>query len=521
VSRALTRELQIPWPAAAGGLLAFVAAAFAPSYAALAPLLTGDSPEVVLLLIPLGAFAMVIYDLRAARRYGHELGVNIALAAPFLLGLAMLLVILPGKLSYAYWLYRLDLLAVPFFVATAILLLFGFPALWASRRGLVFLILGWPPIVDTIVRATASPLADLQAKLVGLLVLPLDVVNVGPTFILPDGETLTISTACAGLVGVFAAGAVGGAVALFVTGSRRRRLGWVATAVALALLGNVVRLAIVVLAASVSGTGTLFSLLHGGAGVALFALTFGVSMLLLPRFGLRLDRPRQGRSEPVRMRGHGVLVTGLMLAGLAAVSTTLTAGTATLGLFEGVPRLNGPHLLALPAGWRLAASAPSPSLAASFGSGSRAQIVHAVGARGQRVGAQVIVTPSYARARSYGILQCFSFHRYSIRSSRYVPLDGGGTAALVSLQIGGEDVSSASWLQPVRVAGARAWRRVVFYEYADAAPEGATAAADRSLSLWLLNHLSPYGGVRADARFARAESDLIRLARGTALMSSS
>src|SRR5438094_267878 len=90
-------------------LLIGVPAAF--SYRQLAPLAGSDSPESVLLLVPVAAFVMLAAKLAASSRHGAEAAVNVVFAFPFLLVLAALLVWLPVKLSYFYWVYRLDLLA--------------------------------------------------------------------------------------------------------------------------------------------------------------------------------------------------------------------------------------------------------------------------------------------------------------------------------------------------------------------------------------------------------------------------
>lgn len=510
----MTRRFELPWALALLALGSLVIVGFGPSYAALSPLVGSDSPDFVLVLIPLLAFPQIALDLRAARRDGEELGVNLALAAPLFAFLATLLVILPAKLSYAYWLYRLDLLAVPVFVATAVLLLFGFPALWSARRGVLLLVLGWPPLVDTIIRATAVPLADAQAHIVRVLALPFGVAGSGTQFVFPDGHILSISTACAGLVGVFAGGAVGGVVALAADGPPLRRLGWFALVIGLALAGNAVRLAIVVVGGATVGTGTAFGLLHATVGMVVFAGSFGVALLLLPRFGLELHVPRSLKGTSLPLRRHGAASALGTLAVVALLALGLTASNVTPGLFNGVPALRGKQLLLAPKGWRVVASTPAPGLEQSFGGGTRAAIVHLSSGDAQGVAAQVIVTRSYRRAREYGVVQCFSFHHYAIKSTRYAALGRGGTAALVALDVGGSAISSASWIQPVTIDGQRAWRRVVLYEYAGKRSLAAAQAPGSagSVSLWILNHLAPYGGSTPPVRFRHSEQQLLALA---------
>jgi exosortase len=513
-----TRDVDLPW---AAGIVAFVgllALAFWPSYEALLPVATSDSPDAVVIAVPAAALALIVFELRRVRRHGDELAVNLALALPLLAALALLLVILPAKLSYAYWLFRFDLLAVPVFAAAIILILFGFPALYASRRGLVLLVVGWPPLVDGVVRATADPLASLQSRLVGAAVSPLGVGRVGASFVLPDGHVLVVGSACAGLAAVFGALGVGGAVMLAASGSRRRRCAWLAFAVAIALVGNVVRLAIVVAAGRFFGFGSAFGLLHGGAGAVVFGLALGAALLALPRFGLRLAVAPGLRGDPLRFRGRGPIVSLAILGSLALLTLATTAGGATPGLFlGGVPRLSDGQLLRLPAGWRVDGSDDVPYLAASFGAGARARVVHLAASGSNGVAAQVIVTPSYRDALHYGVLNCFSFHRYTIRATRYVKLGRDGTATLVALSADGRNISSASWIQPALLNGHRVWRRVVLFAYAARGAAGRqVAAGSDSVGTWLLNHLSPYGGTKTPAEFAATERQLLQLASESA-----
>src|SRR5581483_4547991 len=129
--------------------------------------------------------ALLAARLAAASRNGDEAAVNAVFAFPFLLLLAVLLVWLPVRLSYFYWVYRLDLLAVPLFLAAAVVLLFGLPALWRARAAFAVFVLGWPPVLDWLVRLLATPLATAQGAIVAFLLSPfaLGVHRYGATFV--------------------------------------------------------------------------------------------------------------------------------------------------------------------------------------------------------------------------------------------------------------------------------------------------------------------------------------------------
>jgi hypothetical protein len=105
----LSRRVSVPYLGGLTALVVLTAVAFAFSYGELAPLAGSDSPESVLLVIPLVAFARIALKLVGVARHGDEVAVNVIFALPFLLVLAALLVWLPVKLSYFYWVYRVDL----------------------------------------------------------------------------------------------------------------------------------------------------------------------------------------------------------------------------------------------------------------------------------------------------------------------------------------------------------------------------------------------------------------------------
>jgi exosortase len=307
----LARRVTVPY---LGGLLAVLvltAIAFAFSYGQLAPLAGSDSPESVLLLVPVAAFVMLAAKLAASSRHGDEAAVNVVFAFPFLLVLAALLVWLPVKLSYFYWVYRLDLLAVPTFLAAAVVLLFGLPALWAARAVFVLLLAGWPPVLDWIVRFLADPIATAQAAIVSGVLSPfhLDIHRFGQTFVFGSGKeapTLTVSSACSGLVGVFSMALLAGLVACFLNGSTRRKGAWIAVAVVLALLGNLVRLGALVVVGASWGLDDAVGVFHATAGVAIFVAVLVVALLLLRPFQLALPPIELRRADPLSCPGTAV-----------------------------------------------------------------------------------------------------------------------------------------------------------------------------------------------------------------------
>ena len=114
---------------------------------------------------------------------------------------------------------------------------------------------------------------------------------------------------------------------------------------------------------------------------------------------------------------------------------TAASGYGLPGLYRGVPKLAPQLLLAPKSGWRVASRQPLTQVRGLFGNDARGWIYHLRGPRGQAIGAQVIVTSSYAAARRYGPLQCFVFHRYKIYATHAAALPHGGTTVLTALKI--------------------------------------------------------------------------------------
>jgi exosortase len=499
-----------------GGAYALVAGstaiAFAHAYAGLSPLLGSESPESLLLVVPFAAAYVLWRSLGSGARDGGELTVNLFLGTPVLLVLLTLLLWFPTRLSYFYWVYRLDLLAVPFFVAFAVLVAFGLTALWRARWAVGLLLLGWPPLLDSLLRLVTTRICAVQAALLGLL--PLPGTRTGTTFLVGPHAAITVAAPCSGLLGVVSMLLVGGVVAGCRTGSRRRKLAWLAASVALALVANVVRLALVVAVAAHAGIDSGFAVFHALAGPLLFALTLLVALQLLAPFGLEPAPRAVIQRRPVELqRGTAAAVTAMVVV-LAALASWSTAAARTPGLFRDAIVLTPQQLLPLPSGFADTGTSQLASLGDLFGSSARAQLTHIAGLRGDAVAAQVVVTPTYRQARRYNVLDCFVFHQEHVYSTHVEPLVGGGSAVLTAVRLDHEDVATLTWIQPAVVDGRDAWRRVLLFAYLDGASAHGRAhvAGAQTFGSWLLDHVGPYGTTSPPARFHRAERGLVSLA---------
>jgi exosortase/archaeosortase family protein len=379
---------------------------------------------------------------------------------------------------------------------------------------------GWPPLADWLARLFAQPLADVDARIVHLAVHPLfpDIARVGDMMVfIRDGAPAGVQIAgtCSGLAGVIAIGLLGVGVLTAVEGSARRKRLWLATAVGLVLVANLIRLIAVVIVARLAGIGPAGATFHNTAGPIMAAGVCFAMLLLLRPFGLQLVLPSlRGGAPVVLQRGTAITLScaALVLTSSVAVAT---AGLSfrDIGLYSGAQEITAADPLPAPAGYRTTHVADLPGVAALFGTGAVAKLYFMRGPRGEGFFSQVIVARSHAAAQAYGVVQCFAFHQWKIYDSREAALPDGGTTQVIDIRVGKDDIASSSWLQPVRIDGHAAWRRTIVYQYlpggraGDAEPP--RAGVVRSFGLWLMNSLSPYGGIEAPARFDDAERDVL------------
>jgi hypothetical protein len=212
-----------------------------------------------------------------------------------------------------------------------------------------------------------------------------------------------------------------------------------------------------------------------------------------------------------------------VLVGLAALGAWTESGFGFYGpgSFDGVPQLTRANLL--PAGGALTRwhAEKLPWIDVLFGKNASSWQYDYDVAGTTGIGAQIVVVPTLAQVSSYGALDCFVFHRTELHSTRRVALRNGGTALLATMTSGGEDISSISWAQPVRVDGRKAWRRVILFQYLDGKPQpdDFRPSLSRRVGNWLLNTLAPYGATHAPGKFRRTEQELLAFANAFSVRS--
>src|SRR5260221_1402033 len=140
-------------------VVALTLAAYQYSIVTLARGLALDSPLSYLGLIPL--ISLLLIALRVLAPISeldiHDRYLDYIIGVPLLVIAIAIVMLAPAWLSSLFWLWRLDLVSLPIFVAGAISIMFGSRALWRLRLPVAFLFLAWPlPYALFVVSGLAS-----------------------------------------------------------------------------------------------------------------------------------------------------------------------------------------------------------------------------------------------------------------------------------------------------------------------------------------------------------------------------
>jgi hypothetical protein len=219
-----------------GVLVAAVVAAYHYSLTTLVQSLNLDTPLAYIGLVPVIAAGLAA--LRSRPRQAepaiHDRQLDYIVGLPLLAVALATNLLLPRRLSAMFWVWRIDLLSLPFFVAGVSAVLFGVRALWRQRLAVGYLFLAWPVPYSLLLLRELGAFTGLTLD--GLRTL-LHVVPVATPLPSSDGSvftvvhnghpfSLSVVSACAGVNGMVGFLLVGLAFAAAVTGPRLRKALW-------------------------------------------------------------------------------------------------------------------------------------------------------------------------------------------------------------------------------------------------------------------------------------------------------
>jgi exosortase len=444
-----------------------------------------DTPLAYVALVPM--IVPVMAAVAASSRLGGQRlpdrQADWIVGVPLLAIAAAIVVLLPRQLSYSYWTNRIDLVGLPFFVAGTIAIVCGLRVLRRVGVPVAMLVFAWPYPVERALSPFLNFSTDITATLSGTLARVLGLAHqvdryhyeLGP----PGGRfTLAISTACGGANSTVGFLLIGGAFAYLASGSRLRRVAWVAVGVVAALLANSVRVLLLFAVADRWGQDVAMKWLHPVLGLGLvMAVTLGM-VLLRHRFGLGGigdggHPPRRAGIPTMRLSA----ITAIAIVALAGVFAVQNAALARFDPFLGVSSAGAvaPYSDDPPAidGWT-SENYDEITWAKQYFGSSSSWLRYAYtpndgsGAVAQHQNpmfVEVVNTGDLNSLAQFGLKSCYQFHSYDVYDDRRFEIGTPAPAQAMSFKDKtGHSWSMVSWVWPVTGAVGKRYERVVLLE---------------------------------------------------------
>jgi exosortase/archaeosortase family protein len=419
----------------------------------------------------------------------HDRQLDWIVGLPLVIGALLANLILPARLSAQFWLWRVDLLTMPFFAAGVVSLVYGVRSMWRMRFALLFLFLAWPYPYNLALTNWLGKFTDLtvagvtRAQSVVHLAKPLGVSSslfqishAGKDF------TLSVASACSGANGFVGFLLVGIAFSLMVDGARWRKMLWLLIGVVLVWLLNIARINVVFWAAKAWGQKVAIDGFHPFVGLLAFTLGVAVMVLSMGWFGLRfrsIDSKIRARQLALTSQRHHLpnvrLAAGFVVLATIGVAT-LNSGLENNDLVStslGTPRLASfADSKETPTDWSLQTLDTYDWSKQFFGKSSnwtRYQYLSSTTSPSELssstpIVADIIDTPDRSALNSYGVEACYHFHGYKVTGVKSVDLGGGVVGDLLTwtLDTGKSHATYTTlyWHWPIKTARGTSYERV-------------------------------------------------------------
>src|SRR5580693_9326709 len=133
-------------------LLGIVVIAYNYSLTTLLQLADLNTPLAYVSLVPLMSLMLAFMHAqpRQLEPAIHDRQTDYIIGIPLMVAALLVNRLLPSKLSAMFWVWRIDLLTLPFFVAGAVAVIFGVRVLWRQKLAVGFLFLAWPYPYSTV-----------------------------------------------------------------------------------------------------------------------------------------------------------------------------------------------------------------------------------------------------------------------------------------------------------------------------------------------------------------------------------
>jgi exosortase/archaeosortase family protein len=483
-----------------GALIAVTVIAYSYSLTTLVQLADLNSPLAYVSLVPLMALILACVHSRPSQPEPsiHDRQTDYIIGVPLMLAALCVNLFLPSKLSAMFWVWRIDLLTLPFFVAGAVAVIFGVRVLWRQKVAVAFLLLAWTypytSVLLGLLNAFTAATLFAVTEILRVVHVATPTGAVGNTLFLVNHNghrfELSVISACSGVSSVVGFFLVGTAFAAVIRGPLIRKLVWLVGGMALLWGLNLFRLILVFWAGQQYGEHFAIDVLHPYIGLFLFAVGVCIMILCIRPMGLLIGN--EGRAPATdgvesgspsetqsRARGQSLPVPHVYLAMSLVLVIAIILGISNVGLqtYNLVADVSGaPKVVSFiddpvtPVGWTSRYEATFQWAAPLFGEQStwnRYELYPGVGGNLQAhtdVIADVIDTPDLQSFAAFGVEQCYQFHGYTLTNVTQVSLPGGITGqalAYNSQQYGSWTI--VYWILPVKRGSSNVYERVVLY----------------------------------------------------------
>jgi exosortase/archaeosortase family protein len=496
-----------------GVLLVSVLVAYNYSLSTLLQTADQQTPLAYISLVPAMALALAAIRARPLKPEPpiHDRHVDYTIGIPLILTAVAVNELLPARMSAMFWVYRIDLLTLPVFVAGAVAIIFGTRVLWRQKLAILFLFLAWPWPYQKFLLGILNAFTDVtligMQKIAVMTHLAKPVSSLDNTLFVVShhGSTFALSvvSACSGVNGVVGFLLVGSAFAAIVHGPAVRKVLWLVGGMALLWTINLARITFIFFAGKEWGETIAIKVFHPFIGLVTFSLGVLVMILLIKPLGMHINIGEQ-RPAPVAANGPipvpslhdppappqrskvALAVPKVYMALVVAVVAGLVLGISNFGLrtYNLVADVTGQAKLfafvrypSAPPGWDVQYATSYEWAKPLFGDTSiwNRYYLRATGPgpldANVPIVADVINTPNLSSFSAYGVENCYTFHGYALADVAQVSLTGGITGQAMSYtsqQFGSWSI--VYWIVPVKTfagsgsgSGGTNYERVVLY----------------------------------------------------------
>ena len=229
-------------------------------------------------------------------------------------------------LSYLFLLYRIDALLSAVLLAALTLVVFGIDGLNKLKFAIIYALFASPLILTPIVALNGGFTAGSAAGVYGLLRLAgLNVASSGILYGSASSVPITIASTCTDLGLFIALVMLLVPIAYLMEGSILRKSIWIASATALMLVLNIIRMFYISYTWITTGPSAGLSTFHEFAGQLLFYAALVIAVLAADRYGLKLYRVKKTtkRNRKVWHFDNALLIPILVSLAMAVIGLVL------------------------------------------------------------------------------------------------------------------------------------------------------------------------------------------------------